>query len=155
MFLADEAFPLKCNLMKPFSRRGLPLNERIFNYRLSRARRVVENGFGILSGKFRVFRAPIHLKTETVRAVIKATVCLHNFLIDRNVIDVDRERAVDREDLQQGVVVLGEWRDSPQGALQPVKSHTGRVPTDAKMVRQQLSEYFLKEGAVEWQMRFI
>lgn len=155
MFLADEAFPLKLNLIKPFSRRGLVLSERIFNYRLSRARRVVENAFGLLSGKFRVFRAPIPLKTATVRSLVKATICLHNFLIDRNAIDVDCERVVDREDLQQGILVPGDWRDNPHEALQSIKSQTGRIPTDAKMLRLQLSEYFLNEGAVEWQSRFI
>lgn len=153
MFLSDEAFPLKCNLMKPFCRRGLALSERVFNYRLSRARRVVENGFGILSAKFRVFRAPIPLKIDTVRAIVKATVCLHNFLIERKLTDLDT--AVDKEDLQQGTVVQADWHVNAHDALHAVKSHAGRVPTDAKIIRQQLADYFLNEGAVEWQLRFI
>ncbi|XP_057662272.1 uncharacterized protein LOC130897442 [Diorhabda carinulata] len=61
--VGDEAFQLTVNLMKPFSgtyARGY--KERIFNYRLSRACRVSENAFGILSSSFRVLRKPMLLE---------------------------------------------------------------------------------------------
>lgn len=47
-FVGDEAFPLKDNLMRPISKPRigeLQREERVFNYRLSRARRVIENTF--------------------------------------------------------------------------------------------------------------
>ena len=47
MFVGDEAFPLKEFMMKPYSLASLGPTERIFNYRLSRAHRIVENAFGI------------------------------------------------------------------------------------------------------------
>lgn len=49
--LGDDAFTLKPWLMKPYPSRSLSHDQRVFNYRLSRARRVVENAFGILANK--------------------------------------------------------------------------------------------------------
>ena len=49
MIVADDVFPLRTDIMKPYSQTGLTTERWIFNYRLSRARRIVENAFGILS----------------------------------------------------------------------------------------------------------
>ena len=49
VIVADDAFPLKKYIQKPYSRKGLTLEQRIFNYQLSRARRVSENVFGIFA----------------------------------------------------------------------------------------------------------
>lgn len=66
--LRDEAFPLLNNLMKPYPRNQslIDRSKAIFNYRLSRARRIVENSFGILTNRFRIFSTPIHLNVATV-----------------------------------------------------------------------------------------
>ncbi|KAF0701375.1 DDE Tnp4 domain-containing protein, partial [Aphis craccivora] len=67
VLIGDEAFALKTYLMKPFPRRQSRSNTRLdtYKYRLCRARRVVENAFGILSKKCRVYKGPIELKEET------------------------------------------------------------------------------------------
>jgi hypothetical protein len=69
VIVADDAFPLSEYLMKPFPDRNLSDDKRIFNYRLSRARRVVENAFGILANRFRVLLNPISLAVEELPKV--------------------------------------------------------------------------------------
>ena len=81
VFIGDDAFGLKPHMMKPYPKQYLPIHERIFNYRLSRARRIVENAFGIATTRFRIFRRPIIASVQKVNAVIKAVVALHNFLM--------------------------------------------------------------------------
>ena len=49
--IGDDAFALKSWMMKPYSKREMTASERIFNYRLSRARRIVENAFDILANR--------------------------------------------------------------------------------------------------------
>lgn len=44
-FIGDEAFPIGKHLMRPYSGRYLGERKNIFNYRLSRARRIIENTF--------------------------------------------------------------------------------------------------------------
>ncbi|XP_022183145.1 protein ALP1-like [Myzus persicae] len=82
VMVADEAFPLKSYLMRPYSRATLGGNEgnKIFNYRLSCARRVVENAFGILSNRWRVFRTNIQIQPKSVDNIVLAACCLHNML---------------------------------------------------------------------------
>lgn len=64
VIVADDAFVLKPYLQKPYSVRNLTKEQCIFNYRLSRTRRIVENAFGQLSQRFRVLGRPIPLTPD-------------------------------------------------------------------------------------------
>ena len=69
------------NMMRPYPGKFLPENQQIYNYRLSRARRVVENAFGIAASRFRILRGEIIAKPVKVERITMAVVALHIFLI--------------------------------------------------------------------------
>jgi hypothetical protein len=65
MIAGDEAFPLRTYLMRPCPAFQLDDDaKRIFNYRLSRARRTCENAFGILSQRFRLYQRTLQLSPK-------------------------------------------------------------------------------------------
>ncbi|KAL2086466.1 hypothetical protein ACEWY4_017525 [Coilia grayii] len=78
--VGDEAFPLRRNLMRPYPGRNLPRRRRLFNYRLSRARMVVENAFGVLAARFRMYHRVMGQHPQNVEVCVKATCVLHNLL---------------------------------------------------------------------------
>lgn len=80
VIVGDEAFPLETYILRPYPRDRLTLARRVFNYRLSRARRVSENAFGILVQQWRVFQRPFQCKLELVDKITKACLVLHNYL---------------------------------------------------------------------------
>jgi hypothetical protein len=83
--VVDEAFPLKTYLMRPYpgSQSKGDKEKSIFNYRLFRARRVLENAFGILSQKFQIYQRALQSLPENADNIIFATCVLHNYLRDQ------------------------------------------------------------------------
>ena len=95
--------------MKPYPSRNLDESKRIFNYRLSRARRIVENVFGILTCRFGVLKHAIPLEPEKVENAVLACCALHNFLRTKKTTNPDYmgPGMVDEEDTQTGTVSHG------------------------------------------------
>ena len=159
VLVGDEIFPLKPWLMKPFPGRGLDDFQRIYNYRLSRARRTTENAFGILSVRWRVFRKPIKATVATVEDIIKATICLHNYLQLTDNASCTPRGFVDCES-SDVEVVLGDWRsdavqaeDGARNTLRQVGSN--RYSCEAALARNNFKDYLNNMGAVEWQQRHV
>ena len=110
VLLGDEAFPLRCDLMQPFVRNALTNERCIFNYRLSRARKVVEIAFGILANQWRILHRHINLNPNNVTTVVKATVLLHNILTvpaDKVCTEVTDNRAEIFDDAFQDLANVG------------------------------------------------
>lgn len=138
VIVADDAFPHKDVIMKPYPQRGLSHGERIFNYRLSRARRVIENAFGILANRFRVLLNPINLQAPKVEIITLACVALHNYLATEN--------GISYTDISQ----------ETENSLQQIRSigrQSGNKSMDAaRNVRNEFKDYFCSDtGAVPWQ----
>lgn len=80
VFVGDDAVPLKTYLMKPYLKVTFSKEQKIFNYRLSMARRIVKNAFGILVSRFRIFEKSILCLPQTVDKIIIACCALHNWM---------------------------------------------------------------------------
>lgn len=145
MLVGDDAFPLRNYLMKPFRRRNLSNDEIIFNYRLSRARRVVENAFGILANRFRVFRTPIALQPKTAKTIVLASIALHNLLQTPRKTNTSHERDVE---LMPFPTVTGLRELRPNRRI-------GRQSDTAKEIREKLVSYFVSDGKVPWQYKMV
>ena len=79
-FFVDDAFGLRNHMMKLYTLSGLTDEERIFNYRLSRDRRVVEKTFGILANRFQIRLTTKQHQPSTVKIIVKACIGLHNLM---------------------------------------------------------------------------
>ena len=145
--VGDDAYSLSLQMMKPYPHRNMDKAKRIFNYCLSRARRVVENAFGILANRFHLFLTTTDLSPEKVKDLIMAACCLHNFMIEHN--KSAYISVCDAEDTHTMTFANGTWRcDPPLAGLQ---SNLDRNPKlNAKQQRQKLTFSLISES-VPWQ----
>lgn len=142
VIIADAAFPLQRHIMKPYPFKNMTHEQRIFNYRLSRGRRVVENAFGILANRFRVLLHPINLARDKVVAITKTCCVLHNFLLaELNIADCDG-------------YVQDDWRQNNIN-FQNAIFRRGRANTGTLNIREKFKDYFNGIGQVPWQNEMV
>ena len=138
-------------MMKPYGNRDQTKQQRIFNYRLSRARRVVENSFGILANRFQVLLTTMLHEADTVRLLVKACVLLHNLMRLRY--PVLQNRLVDFE-RSNGDLVPGAWRDGRnlEDTIPSQVSGPNRDFRKAKAQRNLIMQWCNSPaGSVPWQ----
>lgn len=132
VFVADEGFGLSTSILRPYAGKSLTVKKRVFNYRLSRARRNIECAFGILANKWRIFHRPLNVELSLCEDIIKVCCVLHNFVRDRDGFRVEDALTV------EGLFDLDTSTSSPK---------------PAKILRDKFADYFVSsDGAVPWQM---
>lgn len=138
--VGDAAFPLKKHLMRPDPGQNLTQQKRIFNDRLSRPRMVIENAFGILASRWRIFHGRINLHPKQVDTLVVAACILHNFLLCSN----ENQRFLDD---------AGE-KGQPMASVQKMRGHG--ATREAWNVRETFCNFFNSPaGGVSWQDRMI
>ncbi|XP_033220129.1 uncharacterized protein LOC117174849 [Belonocnema kinseyi] len=74
-FVVDEIFAVKHYSISPHLRRHpLTRRERIFNYRLFRAKNCIEDAFGILTGRWRILHIALAFKLNKSIAIVQALI---------------------------------------------------------------------------------
>nr|CAI5818117.1 unnamed protein product [Callosobruchus analis]CAI5841601.1 unnamed protein product [Callosobruchus analis] len=132
VLVGDEAFKLTPHLMRPYARKNLNHKKKIFNYRLTRARRYIECSFGILSNKWRIFHRPLNVSFRLAKKIIKACCVLHNFVCSRD-----------------GYAFHHTLKTKGFRPINPAISVQNRV---GYSVRDQFANYFVSpSGQVPWQ----
>ena len=154
MIVGDDAFQLADYMMKPYStNRQLSEEQLVFNYRLSRFRRVSENAFGIFVSRFCLFLSRINIKNpSSINKVILAGVVLHNMLCEKSRASYMPKDYMDREDQNTGEVIGGQWRESvPNAFLQRPTTVGCRGTRRGEEIRNNLKDFFNGPGAIPWQ----
>lgn len=153
-FVCDDAFPLGKHLMKPYPSRNLSEERRIFNYRLSRARRISENAFGLLASRFRVFHTMLCLKPESVTNIILACCSLHNFLMKRSMSLYAPSGSIDM--VIHDNILEGSWRNEVSASkLESLPKSKQRCPKNAEEMRDIICDYVNGPGAISWQWKVL
>lgn len=154
VYIGDEAFALRHDFLKPYPQRQLDHDKRIYNYRICRARRIVENVFGILTARFQIFHSAINfISIEDINFVILACCALHNYLRRKSRRTYISLGDRDTENQITGTIQKGL---RPDGIFEPLQvTHAGYSGNDAKKVREDFVKYFNTTGAVSWQERMI
>ena len=159
VIVGDDIFPLKPWLMKPYPGKNLDQCQRIYNYRLSRARRTIENAFGILVAKWRIFRRAIRADVALVEKIVQATICLHNYLRLTENANYTPAGFVDCED-SSGNIIPGDWRSEvnyDEGGLRHLNQIGGnRYTFEVGRAQDDFKSYFNSaEGEVPWQLQHV
>lgn len=148
--VADDVFPLLRRLMKPYKptrNEPLTVEEALFNYRLSRARRCVESAFGLLGMKWPCVDSTFRCQPDKVRPIVAACCVLHNFLLNRTPETYIPDQFKDYYN-DDGQFILAEWRQTIS------QNYDATQTVDPKDIRNAIKNFVNSpEGELPFQNR--
>lgn len=143
--VADSIFALHTNLMKPFAEsENLDDKQRIYNYRISRARINIECAFGILTKRWAILGKAMGYNLSTCELICTALLLLHNFIITENLKSNPPESF-------SNYSVYTHDNERRNG----VEENDERILNNSNAQRNILKEYFYTVGKVPWQENYI
>ncbi|XP_021709698.1 protein ALP1-like [Aedes aegypti] len=145
--VGDAAFPLKNNLLRPYPGINLSVVQETFNKRLSRARRTIENSFGILVARWRILKNTLFMLPDSAEKIVKACVILHNFVKRHSATEYCPPGFVDHVDNDGNIIEPGEWRTlvDPLRSIPAASIHRGNnAGRSAFQNRDILAKYVLE-----------
>ena len=120
----------------------------MFNYKLSRVRRISENVFDISGSGFRVFTIAMTLSPEKAVTITLATVAHHKPLRTKERLLYTDENALDREN-EDGSVIEGNWRSIGANFLVNIpKNKNNHAQKLAEKVRGTFAGHFYGPGVI-------
>ena len=153
--VGDDAFLLTTYVMKPFPMSSLTPEQRIFNYRLSRIRRISENVLGIMAQKWQVLRNVMLVGPEKATTIVLAIMTLHNYLCsDQHCMQpgaVDDERGGTEGTWRKEARSTVSWLDLPSLTHdQNYSTKTDKGCCGVKNMPRFLQENVRQESGKDW-----
>ena len=121
---------------------------------------MIENAFGILVSRWRIFRQPIEASPEKFEKFTLAAIALHNYSRQTDTAAYTPSGFIDLED-SSGKIKEGSWRgvfqhEGAHDVNATPKIHNSRTKNSVLTIRDHVAKYLVtEEGQVPWQWDYV